>query len=250
MGGSSRRAFLGLSGGLVASLAAGGCRPPQGAQILAAASLGPAFTAIVRDLGGEHPCTLILAGSQILATQILEGAPVDLFASADEVQMARAQSSDRLATPRPFAVNEVVVAVSRQSSVAVSTPGDLDTAGLRLVLAAEEVPAGRYARQALEHADLLEGALGHVVSEEDSVQGVVTKLVTGEADAGLVYRTDALAHPEALTLVELPEPARVEATYQLALAHRPDNAAQAFLGHLRSPEGIATLERFGFGSVA
>lgn len=248
MRGSSRRAFLGLSTGLVASLVVPGCRRPVDAQVLAAASLGPAFAAIAAEVGG-HPCTLSVAGSQVLATQILEGAPVDLFAAANAVQMERAQASGRLQDAQPFAVNTVVIAVSSQSATPVTVPTDLDTEGLRLVLAAAEVPAGRYGRQALERAGL-ESALSHVVSEEDSVQGVVTKLVTGEADAGLVYRTDTTAYPDELTLIELPETARVQATYGVALAREAHPNARRFLDTLRSEAGIAILERFGFGSAA
>lgn len=247
MRGSSRRAFLGLSTGFVASLATKGCRRPDEAQILAAASLGPAFAALAGELR-DHPCTLNLAGSQVLATQILEGAPVDLFAAANAVQMERAQSSGRLEAALPFAMNTVVIAVSRQSMTPVSTPEDLEGEGLRLVIAGPEVPAGRYGREALARAGL-ESALAHVVSEEDSVQGVVTKLVTGEADAGLVYRTDAAAHPDELTLIELPEAARIHGTYEVALARDAHPNARSFLDALRSTAGVATLERFGFGGV-
>lgn len=267
------RALL-LAGLIVLSLTAG-CRPGEQAPlreirvedrtsltVFAAASLAEAFAAVAQAFEARYAgaeVVLNLAGSQQLAQQLRLGAPADVFASADRQQMRAAVEAGRVEedAPQPFARNRLVVVLPKDNPAGLSRLQDLTRPGLRLVLAAEDVPAGRYARLFLEKASG-EAAFGatyaqqvraRVASFEQSVRAVLTKVTLGEADAGIVYTSDlAGADAGVVTRLEIPEALNTLAVYPIApvsdTAH-PD-LARAFVAFVRSPEGQEILIRHGF----
>jgi molybdate transport system substrate-binding protein len=229
--------------------------------VFAAASLTEAFTELGRGFEAAHPGTRVrlnFAGSQQLALQLEQGAAADLFASADGRWMGRIDSLGLVAgRPRVFARNALVVALPRANPGQVRAIADLARPGLKLVLAADAVPAGRYARAALRAlaghrgypADFDHRVLANLVSEEENVRSVLAKVELGEADAGIVYRSDVTG-PAAARLGAVPLPPDVgrAAAYpiaQLKSATAPA-AARAFLDLVVGAEGRAVLVRHGF----
>jgi molybdate transport system substrate-binding protein len=239
--------------------------PPLGAsetkplRVLAASSLTDVFAdvaAAFEKTGAGRPVELGFAGSAILRAQVEHGAPGDVFASADLAQMAPLHAAGLASAPRVFARNRLVVAASTRSR-RVRALADLAAPGVRVVLAGPTVPAGRYARETLRRVSAIPGygadfhvrAAANVVSEETNVRGVLAKVALGEADAGLVYRTDVLAAPAGLAALEIPDAASVPAEYHVAvLAGAVDRErAEAFVSFLLSGEGARILARHGFG---
>jgi molybdate transport system substrate-binding protein len=187
------------------------------------------------------------AGSDELATQIREGAPADVYAAASAKYPRELRADDLVDEPVTFASNRLVVIVPRENPAAIESPEDLLTPGTKLVLAAEGVPVGDYAREALTALEL-SAALENVVSNEDDVKGVAAKVALGEADAGIVYATDAVPLGEDVRVVDLPDDAQPTIEYQVAVVSASDDAdaARAFVRRLRSGVGRAALERAGF----
>lgn len=216
--------------------------------VLAASSLTDAFDVIERDLEArlDADVRVSVAGSQQLATQVIEGAPADVLATADDVQMQRVVDEGLVAgVPAVFARNRLVV-VTSGPGVEVHGLPNLDDPGIDVVLAAPEVPAGRYARQALD-------AIGldvDPVSLEPSVRAVLSKVSLGEADAGIVYATDIPPRgPDRdVSVRELPRGVGPEVAYSIAAltdAPHPD-LARAVVDHVLSPEGQLRLSVLGF----
>jgi molybdate transport system substrate-binding protein len=249
------RAGLAALLGAALALAAGtGARAGEEARgplrVFAAASLTEAFRTInTFDWCGREPrAELYLAGSSTLVAQIEQGAPADVIATADAVTMQRLVDAGRVEAPRRFARGELVIAVEAGNPKRVRGLADLARADLIVVLAAPEVPAGRLAREALAAA----GVAARPRSLEPSVRGVVAKLLLGEADAGLVYRSDVAAADGRLAAVPIPEAAAVRAEYWIAAlrdAARPE-LARAFVAAVLSPRGQALLARLGFLAAA
>jgi molybdate transport system substrate-binding protein len=213
-------------------------------KVFAAASLTAAFGELGEQFtatGGSR-VTFNFAGSQALATQIRQGAPADVFASADATSMDKV--GDLVATPRSFAGNLLQIVVEKGNPEGVKGLDDLARGDLKVVLAAEEVPAGGYAKQVLERA----GLRVRPVSREDNVKAVVTKVALGEADAGIVYVTDVTAGGDKVEGVDVPAEQNVAATYPIATvnASRSQQRAQAFVDLVRSAGGQRVLQRFGF----
>jgi molybdate transport system substrate-binding protein len=225
--------------------AGSGAAAPSELKVFAAASLTAAFTELGRQYAaanGGDKVTFNFAGSQALATQIRQGAPADVFASADLASMDKVK--DLVATPQSFASNRLAIVVEQGNPRGVKGLDDLAASDLKVVLAAEEVPAGRYARQALDNA----GVAVTPVSEEDNVKAVVTKVSLGEADAGIAYVTDVTAGGGKVEGVDIPDDQNVTATYPIATvkAGKDQQGAQAFLDLVVSAEGQQVLERHGF----
>ena len=172
--------------------------------VFAAASLTDAFAEIGQAFEATHPGVNVVfnfGGSQNLRTQLEQGAQADVFASANQKEMD-AVAAAGLAAPgaaRTFVTNRILVVLPKSNPGAVHTLQDLARPGLKLILADEAVPAGRYARQVLDGLNATYGAsfrddvLANVVSNEDNVKQVVAKVQLGEADAGIVYASDAAA---------------------------------------------------------
>jgi molybdate transport system substrate-binding protein len=239
--------------------------PPAGPMhltVFAAASLTDAFEAIAAAWVAAHPGSeLILSfdASSALRAQIAEGAPADVFASADE-RNAQALVDDCLSpgSISPFAHNELVVVVPVGNPAAIETPADLARTGVRVVAALPDVPITRYTTQVVANLAGLDGypeafaeaVTANTVSEEENVRAVLTKIELGEGDAALVYATDAHSS-SGVEVVPIPDEANELATYAAvtvgASAH-PSEAA-AFLDLLVGPEAQAILATYGFVPV-
>lgn len=241
---------------------------PQGdatVVVFAAASLTDVFAELETQLEAEHEGLEIVVetgGSQALVTQLQEGAAADVLATANISTMATAVDSSLIAgTPVPFTGNRLVIVTPSDNPAGITALDDLAGEGVRLVLANEEVPAGAYARQALcawdSGEDAPDGALdaigANVVSEEEDVRNVLVKVQLGEADAGIVYASDAVASELAgtpLNVVAFPEGVPVTATYPIAATASGDpELAAAFIGSVLSADGQSLLERYGFSPV-
>jgi len=233
---------------------------PAVVTVFAAASLSDAF----EDLGAlfqrGHPGTAVrfnFAGSQQLAAQLEHGASADVFASADQRWMARVRSLGLAAgEPVVFAHNRLVVVLPAENPARIERLEDLARPGLKLVLAADAVPAGRYSRAVLRNlsrrpgfgSDYERRALANVVSEEENVKGVVAKVQLGEADAGLVYRSDVTWGIVAkLRVLDIPAAANVVASYPIVVLSGTGapGAARAFVELIRGAGGRAALARHG-----
>jgi molybdate transport system substrate-binding protein len=222
-----------------------GAGSPAELKVFAAASLtaafnelGPRFTAA----NGGTKVTFNFAGSQALATQIQQGAPADVFASADTTNMDKVR--DLVGDPQVFASNLLQIVVEQGNPKGVKGLDDLANPDLKVVLAAPDVPAGRYAAESLARA----GVSVEPVSQEDNVKAVVTKVSLGEADAGIVYVTDVTAGGGKVEGVDIPKDQNVVATYPIATvkASKAPDKAQAFMDLVRSAEGQQVLDKYGF----
>jgi molybdate transport system substrate-binding protein len=216
--------------------------------VSAAASLTGAFRQLARDFETAHPGVVSrtnFAGSPTLVRQIQEGAPVDVFASADEPTMQRLADAGELAgTPRVFGRNQLAIVVPKGNPEKVSGLADLTKPGLVLSLCGPTVPAGRYAREAFAKA----GLTVPETSQELDVKAVVSRVVLGEADAGVVYVTDVRAAGDTAEGIAIPEASNVVARYPIAVLKDARNraAADAFVAYVLSASGRTTLEKFGF----
>ena len=234
---------------------------PKHVSVDAAASLSDAFNEMADSLRQRDPRLRIdfnFAGSQVLALQLSQGAAADVFASADERWMQIARDSGLIeGTPHRFARNRLVVIVPQGNPAHIARLQDLARSGVKLVLAADAVPAGRYAREALFRLSWRAGfpsdygrrVLANVVSYEENVRSVVAKVQLGEADAGFVYASDVTpAVAGAVRRFDLPVSANVVARYPIALVHNAGNrvAAKAFIAFVLSPAGQAVLVKHGF----
>ena len=234
---------------------------PQTLTVFAAASLTDAFTEIGAAFDAANPgvtTTFNFAGSQALRTQIEEGAPVDVFASASGKEMETLVTGSFVGADvsQVFLTNKLVVILPADNPAALEKLEDLANPGIKIVLAAEEVPVGKYARQAFDLMDVALGAgykdkvLANVVSNEDNVKQVVAKVQLGEADAGIVYVSDVVAAPE-LKSIEIPADLNVIAKYPIAPLVKSENAdlAAKFVEFVLSAEGQAVLAKWGFAPV-
>jgi molybdate transport system substrate-binding protein len=223
--------------------------------VFAASSLREAFTELARAFERQNrgvTVELNLAGSQELRTQIENGAPADVFASADWKQMQALVPADVAGQARVFARNQPVIAVPAGNPAAIHGLADLDRAR-RIVLGAPEVPIGAYALRVLDAAERRYGAgfrarvEARVVSRELNVRQVLAKVTLGEADAAIVYRTDAEA-TRGIAIVEIPPELNTVAEYPIAaLARAPHPAlAGAFVALVLSAAGREALGRHGF----
>ncbi len=213
--------------------------------VFAAASLTEVFTEIGTEFMAANPTIEVVfnfAGSQDLAMQIEQGAPADVFASADVRNMERVAKF--VGAQKVFAQNKLAIAVAPDNPQGISGLSDLARTDLKVVLAAPEVPAGKYA------AEILAGASVTVkpVSLENTVKGVVTKISLGEGDAGIVYVTDVSAADGAIDEVDIPEAQNVTATYPIASVTSSEHAdaAQAFVDWVLADKGQQVLQKFGF----
>ncbi len=244
-------AFAGCAGSPAAApTAAETTAGPTGSiTVFAAASLTAAFTEIAADFEAENPGTTVelsFAGSADLVTQIVEGAPADVFASADQKNMTKLTDADLVAgTPVDFATNVLQIAVPPGNPAGIASFADLAGDGVRLVICAPEVPCGAATAKIEEST----GVTLTPVSEESSVTDVLGKVSSGEADAGLVYVTDVLAAGDAVDGVAFDESADAVNTYPIATTRDAGNAAlaEAFVAFVTGDAGRAVLTAAGFG---
>ena len=220
------------------------------ADIFAAASLSGAFNKMKADFTALNPkvnLTLNYNGSGTLVTQIQQGAPADVFASADTANMAKLVPGS-IASSQNFAGNLLEIVVQSGNPKHIQTLADLARPDVAVVLGdPASVPVGKYAQQALSMA----GVNVTPVSLELNVTAVVTKIALAEADAGIVYVTDVsagVAGGQHIDGVAIPANQNVPATYPIGVLKSSQNPAlaQAFVAYVRSPAGQATLKSFGF----
>jgi molybdate transport system substrate-binding protein len=248
--GRPRAAAAVLAVVLLAPLAACGGGDRGGADtarltVLAASSLTDVFRAVGAAYERSHPgaeVTFSFAGSQELAAQVRQGAPADALVTADTKTMQSLASDTGEAVV--IAGNRLVIAVEKGNPHRIGSPADLADSRLKVVLAAPQVPVGRYSRQLLD----ARGIDVRPVSQEPNVRAVLSKVELGEADAGLVYRTDATAAAGTTDAVDIPDEHNAVASYPAAplnAAQDPD-AAQAFVTWLSGPDAQKILRDAGF----
>lgn len=236
--------------------------PAGDVTVFAASSLTNAFTEIREAFEAEYPgvnVTFNFAGTPTLRTQLEQGARADVFASADRAQMERAVASGVIhGKLTEFVTNRLVVITPAGGRV--QSLADLAEPGVLLTLALPAVPAGAYAREALASlsgtnglpADFADRVLANLVSEETNVRQVVAKVALGEADAGIVYQTDATFEGrDNMETIEIPAEANVAAAYIIAPVDGSTNpvTGAAFIDFVLSTEGQAILAEHGFGAA-
>ena len=236
------------SAALMACGGSGGL-PPAQLTIFAASSLKPAFDKIGARLQAttHNVPTFSYAGTQTLTSQLTQGAPADVFASADTAHMTTVDSAGLLGgPPRVFAHNKLEIAVAKGNPKGIHSLADLARAGLVVVLADPSVPAGKYAAQALKNA----GVTVHPASLEQQVSGVLSKVAIGDADAGIVYVSDIVTSGQ-VDGVLIPDDQNVVADYPIAVLKAAQNqaGATAFVDLVLSDEGQAILKAAGFEGV-
>lgn len=236
--------------------------PEEGGSltVFAAASLTDAFHKIASDLQDAHPdltVTFQTAGSQSLVTQLQEGAQADVLATANTSTMQTAVDSGLIeGDPVPFTGNRLVIVTPKDNPAGITSLDDLAREGVRLVVAGPDVPAGKYAVNAIcaHEANGVSGfadAVGpNIVSEETDVRSVLAKVQLGEADAGIIYASDAVASALAgneLNVVDFPASVPTTASYPIAaVAGGNTDLARAFIAYVLSPEGQQVLIDYGF----
>lgn len=215
--------------------------------VLAASSLSEAFTTVAKAFEGAHPdvkVALTFDGSSTLAAALLQGAPGDVFASADEASVDKlATAGDTAGRPEAIATNELQIVVTAGNPLGITGLGDLSV-DLALSLCQPEVPCGAYATKAFTQA----GRPVPPAGREANVKAVLTKVQLGEADAGIVYRTDVLA-AHGVEGIDLAPGERVRVTYPAVLLRGAANrrGGLAFLEFLRGSAAEAVLRDAGFG---
>lgn len=234
----------------------------QTLTIFAAASLTDAFTEIGVAFQAEHPDTQIIfnfGGSSSLATQLVEGgAPADIFASANTKQMQIVIDGGRIAgEPLPFVRNRLVLIVPADNPANIESLRDLANETLKLVVAAPEVPVRDYTDAMLDKLaadpeygeDYRAAVINNIVSEEENVRQVAAKVALGEADAGIVYRSDVTPDITDLVLMlPIPDELNTLAEYPIAITHDSANPelAQAFIDYIVSESGQTILTKWNF----
>lgn len=228
--------------------------PDATLTVFAAASLGEAFEELAVAFEAEHPGVEVeynVAGSSTLVEQITAGAPADVFASADEHTMGRAVAAGEVSgEPAPFATNTLTLVTPPGNPAGISSLQDAAAADAKLVVCAPRVPCGAATTTLAQDA----GVALSPVSEESQVTDVLGKVTSGEADAGLVYVTDAVGAGDAVETVALENAEAAVNTYPISVlraaeengAGQPE-LARAFVDHVLSDHGRSLLEDHGFG---
>ena len=225
----------------------------QTLTVLAAASLTETFTELAGTFEDEHPgvdVRLVFGSSTTLAEQAGDGAPGDVLATADEASMRVAEDADALGgTPEPFASNRLTLVTPPDDPAGISALGDLDRPGVDYVVCAVTAPCGAIAARLLEAADVSRPP----ASEELDVKAVLARVVQGEADAGLVYRTDAVAAGDEVAEVMIDDADAFATSYAIAPLHHDSDAraelAAEFVTLVTSGSTQRLLEEAGFGAA-
>jgi molybdate transport system substrate-binding protein len=214
----------------------------SGITVYAASSLTDVFPQI--DSGPKYS----FAASSTLAAQITQGAPADVFASANTTIPDQLYAKGIVDKPVIFTRNRLVLVVPTSNPAGIHSVYDLKKPGIKLVIAASAVPVGSYTLQVLKQMGLTTSVLANVVSRESDVRSVLAKVALGEADAGFVYSTDAKTVPGKVTVLKIPAWAQPKVTYEFAVVSKSANktAAQAFLKEVLSKAGQKKMLAAGF----
>jgi molybdate transport system substrate-binding protein len=244
---------------LVAACTARPAAPTSDLTIFAAASLKGALEEAKRAYEASHPgitLTLSTDSSAVLEAQIEQGAPADVFLSADASNPRKlVDGGFASGEPVDFAGNELTIIVPADNRAGVAAPADLARSGLKVIAAGDAVPITGYATQLVDNLAIEPGYppgfaaayAANIVSREDNVKAVVAKIELGEGDAAIVYVTDAAVSTKVKT-IDVPDAANVRASYAGAVikASRNQEAAKSFLAWFAGPDGQAILSSFGF----
>ena len=227
-------------------------------NVFAASSLTDAFGEIKQNFEEQHSgaeVRLNFAGSSALLTQLQQGAPADVFASADEEKMNTALDDGLVEDPQDFVTNELVVIVPEGNPAGIDQLEDLAKPGLRLVLTEESVPVARYTQEVLEKAnaqygpDFAQRVLSNIASREADVKAAANRVSVGDADTTFVYRSDITpALEERVRVIEIPPGLNVVATYPIARTTSSSNPELAgeWVSFVSSEEGERILKEWGF----
>jgi molybdate transport system substrate-binding protein len=262
--------FAACGGGSPQTITPGGngtatnATPATTINVFAASSLTESFTEIKNQFETTHASIRIkydFAGSQALVQQITNGAPADVFASADQANMQSAIAGGLVTgTPKVFAKNRLVLIVPIANTANITSLKDLSKPGTKIVVGGPTVPAGKYALQVLDKlgasadygASYESAVKKNFVSQEDNVKAVVQKVQLGEADAGFVYLTDVTAAVSSkIKMITIPDDFNVIAQYPVAVTKNSTHAtdAQAFVDYLLSSQGQVILTKYRFISI-
>jgi len=210
--------------------------------VYAAASLTNAFPAIDRNEKYSF------GGSNALAAQIEQGAPADVFASANMTLSTKLFQEGDCSKPVAFTRNRLVIVVPSSNPAHIHNIYNLTNQGVKIVIAAQGVPVGTYTQQILKNMNLTAAIMKNVVSQETDVREVLAKVALDEADAGFVYSTDAKTVPHKIDVIKIPAWAQPKVQYGICVvsssSHKPD--AKAFVKRVLSKTGQRKLHRFGF----
>lgn len=254
--------MLALTGGCTARTTP--APQPVTITISAAASLTESFSEIGQRFEEAHPGVSLIfnfAGSQELAQQISQGARVDVFASANQKQMDFVITASDFPGDAPvvFAHNRLVVIVPADNPASITDLADLANPGLKLVFAGAEVPVGQYSLDFLNRAEasgmftpgFQQAVLDNIVSYENNVRAVLTKVSLGEADGGVVYATDAITAVGTVKILDIPPELNVTASYPILALPNAVQAewGRAFVDFVLSDTGQQVLKKYGFTPV-
>ncbi|WP_255498176.1 molybdate ABC transporter substrate-binding protein [Nakamurella sp. PAMC28650] len=233
-----------------APMSSAGAKVTGTLKVDAAASLKKTFDKLATEFEAEHPGVKVSVsydGSAVLATQLIGGAPVDVFASADKKNMTKVTDKKLItSTPIEFATNTLQIAVAPGNPRKIASLKDLTASGLNVDLCAVAQPCGAAAQTALKAA----GVTVKPISMEQSVTAVLTKVESGDADAGLVYKTDVLGASGKVTGVDFAESSKAVNHYPIAALDAAPNptAAKAFIALVTGAAGQKILAAAGFGA--
>ncbi|HYY63576.1 MAG TPA: molybdate ABC transporter substrate-binding protein [Gaiellaceae bacterium] len=237
-----RRLAIAVAAIVVLALPAGST-PATRITVDAAASLTGVFPRI--DKAPRYS----FAGSDTLAAQIAQGAPVDVFASASPKQAELLHHNGVLRRPVVFATNKLVVIVPSSNPARIRSVYDLRRRGIKVIVGTPTVPVGAYTRQILDSLGITQAVMGNVVDQEPDVKGIVAKIALGEGDAGFVYKTDARPAGSKVTTVLIPGWAQPPIRYEIGIVRKSSHraAAAAFIARVTSLRGRRLLVAAGFG---
>jgi molybdate transport system substrate-binding protein len=236
------RRFVLLIACLAAFASSAHAASKSGLTVYAAASLTDVFPAI--DSSEKYS----FGGSNALAAQITQGAPADVFASANTTLPQQLYAKGLCSKPVIFTRNTLVIVVPTANPAGIKSVYDLTKPGVKLDIAGSGVPVGSYTLQVLKNMNLSAAVLKNVVSQETDVREVLAKVALGEADAGFVYSTDAKTVPGKVNVIKVPAWAQPKVQYGICVVSKSSNqtAAQAFINLVMSKAGQAKLLSYGF----
>jgi molybdate transport system substrate-binding protein len=228
---------------LIALALPGAVGAGSGLTVFAAASLTQVFPQI--DKSPQYS----FAGSDQLALQIRQGAPADVYAAASPKHPQLLYHDGLVTRPITFATNKLIVLVPKSNPARIASVYDLRRSGVKLVIGDRGVPIGAYTRQLLDALGITDDVMRNVVSQETDVKSIVSKVAFGEADAGLVYATDAKPVASRAKSITIPAWAQPLILYQIAVVNSSAHkvGAKAFVRKVTSARGRLLLKRAGFG---
>ena len=235
------------SSGAASSSTSGSAKLTGTITVLAAASLAEAFTTLGKQFEAAHPGTKVVFSfgpSSGLATQITQGAPADVFASASQKTMDQVTSAGAASAPATFARNTMEIAVPPANPAGIASVADLTKHGVKVALCQAQVPCGTVAQKVFDNAKIKVTP----VTQEADVKSVLSKVELGEVDAGVVYVTDVLAAGDKVKGIEITSDVNASTAYPIAALSKAPNAAgaKAFVDFVLSAPGQTVLTQDGF----